>query len=161
MRTGISFIVNSKDRARMEAIVSDRDSPQKHVWRCQIVLLTAAGAGTNEIIRTAGVSKTAVWRWQERFMQEGVDGLLRDKTRPSRVPRLPEKVAERVVALTLTDPPGETTHWTGAAMAKAVGISVSSYRVSEIVTRKVFPNQLRVDSRWRTMEVRHANSASG
>lgn len=126
MRTGISFIVNSKDRARMEAIVSDRDSPQKHVWRCQIVLLTAARAGTNEIMRTAGVSKTAVWRWQERFMQEGVDGLLRDKTRPSRVPRLSEKVAERVVDLTLTDPPGETTHWTGAAMAKAVGISVSS-----------------------------------
>ena len=52
MRTGISFIVNSKDRARMEAIVSDRDSPQKHVWRCQIVLLTAAGAGTNEIMKT-------------------------------------------------------------------------------------------------------------
>jgi hypothetical protein len=56
MRTGISFIVDSKDRARMEAIVSDRDSPQKHVWRCQIVLLTAAGVGTNEIMRTAGVS---------------------------------------------------------------------------------------------------------
>jgi transposase len=126
MRTGISFTVGSKDRARMKAIVSDRDSPQKHVWRCRIVLLTAAGAGTHEIMRTAGVSKTAVWRWQERFRQEGVDGLLRDKTRPSRVPRLPEELAERVVALTLTDPPGETTHWTGAAMAKAVGISVSS-----------------------------------
>jgi hypothetical protein len=32
-------------------------------------------------MRTAGVSKTAVWRWQARFMEEGVDGLLRDKTR--------------------------------------------------------------------------------
>ena len=29
-----------------------------------------------------GKSKTAVWRWQERFVCEGVDGLLRDKTRP-------------------------------------------------------------------------------
>jgi hypothetical protein len=27
-----------------------------------------------------GKSKTAVWRWQERFASEGVDGLLRDKT---------------------------------------------------------------------------------
>jgi hypothetical protein len=26
----------------------------------------------------------------------------------------------------LTDPPGETTHWTAAAMAQASGISVSS-----------------------------------
>ena len=54
------------------------------------------------------------------------DGLLRDKTRPSRVPPLGPEVAERVVALTLTDPPAETTHWTAAMMAKAAGISVSS-----------------------------------
>jgi hypothetical protein len=67
-----------------------------------------------------------VWRWQERFMQAGVDGLLRDKTRPPRIPPLGQAVIDRVVALTGTDPPGETTHWTAAAMAKATGISVSS-----------------------------------
>ena len=126
MRTGISFTVSSADRVRLEAIVADRNSPQKHVWRCRIVLLTAAGLGTNAIMREAGVAKTAVWRWQERFAAQGVDGLLRDKTRPSRVPPLADEVAERVVKLTLGDPPGETTHWTGIAMAKAVGISVSS-----------------------------------
>jgi transposase len=90
------------------------------------VLLSADGAGTNEIMRRTGKSKTCVWRRQERFMQEGFDGLLRDKTRPSRIPALGPDVAERVVALTLQDPPGEATHWTGAMMAKAVGVSVSS-----------------------------------
>jgi hypothetical protein len=79
-----------------------------------------------EIMRTAGVNKTAVWRWQERFMQEGVDGLLRDKTRPSRIPPLGPEVADRVVSLTLQHPPGETTHWTVGPMAKLSGISVSS-----------------------------------
>jgi hypothetical protein len=34
------------------------------------------------IMAATGKSKTCVWRWQERFMAEGVDGLLRDKTRP-------------------------------------------------------------------------------
>jgi hypothetical protein len=53
-------------------------------------------------------------------------GLLRDKTHPSRIPSLACDVTERVVALTLTDPPGETTHWTAADMAKVSGISVSS-----------------------------------
>jgi hypothetical protein len=67
-----------------------------------------------------------VWRWQERFMLEGVDGLLRDKTRPSRKPPLATSVIERVVALTKSDPPSEVTHWTAAAMAKAVGVSISS-----------------------------------
>ena len=77
-------------------------------------------------MRRTGKSKTCVWRWQERFAQEGYDGLLRDKTRPSRIPPLGPEVAERVVALTLSDPPAEATHWVAAMMAKATGISVSS-----------------------------------
>ena len=75
MRTGISIDVTAEDRRRLEAVVADRNTPQKHVWRARIVLLTAAGAGTTAIMREAGVYKTAVWRWQERFMAEGVDGL--------------------------------------------------------------------------------------
>ena len=84
------------------------------------------GVGTVEIMRTAGVSKPAVWRWQARFMDEGVEGLLRDKTRPPGTPRLPLDAAERVVALTLCDPPGETTHWTGRLMAKVAGVGLTS-----------------------------------
>ena len=114
MRTGISIDLSPADRNRLRAVVSDRNAAQKHVWRAEIVLLSADGVGTNEIMRRTGTSKTCVWRWQARFMQEGVDGLLRDKTRPSRVPPLGNDVAERIVALTLEDPPTEATHWTGA-----------------------------------------------
>jgi transposase len=126
MRKDVIVEVNAANRARLEAIVAARNSPQKHVWRARIILLTAAGLGTVEITRRSGKSKNCVWRWQERFMQEGVAGLLRDKSRPSRIQPLGAKVAQRVVALTQTDPPGETTHWTAGMMAKAVGISVSS-----------------------------------
>ena len=126
MRKGIIVTVKRADRVRLEAIVGDRNRPQKHVWRARIILLTAAGHGTAEIMRQAGVSKTAVWRWQERFMVSGVDGLLNDKTRPSGIPPLGVEVAERVVRLTLNDPPGEATHWTAMAMATVAGISVSS-----------------------------------
>jgi len=126
MREGISVEVNAANRARLEAIVDDRNSRQKHVWRARIVLLTADGVGTNEIMRRAGTSKVTVWRWQERFMREGVAGLLYDKTRPSRIPPLPASVHERTVALTQDNPPSEATHWTAALMAKAAGISVSS-----------------------------------
>ena len=126
MRTGVIVDVSPADRERLASIAVDRNSPQKHAWRARIVLLTSEGCGTAEIMREAGVAKTAVWRWQERFMQEGVDGLLRDKTRPSRIPPLAREIAERVVALTIEPPPGETTHWTAPAMARAVGVSVSS-----------------------------------
>src|SRR4051812_43350012 len=126
MRTGISIFLKPVDRRRLSTVVRDRNAPHKHVWRAEIVLLSADGVGTNEIMRRTGKSKTCVWRWQERFMQAGYDGLLRDKTRPSRIPPLGSDIAERVVVLTQTDPPAEATHWTATMMAKAVGISASS-----------------------------------
>ena len=126
VRTGTNIEVSATDRQQLAAIVADRNAPQKHAWRAHIVLLTADGCGTAEIMRRAGTSKTAVWRWQERFMTEGVEGLLRDKTRPSRIPPLSTVVEQCVVARTLLDPPGETTHWTATAMARESGISISS-----------------------------------
>ncbi len=126
MRTGISLSITAADLDRLHALVKERNAPQKHVWRAQIVLLTVEGLGTSAIMRETAKSKTCVWRWQERFASEGFEGLLRDKTRPSRIPKLDPSVAERVVGLTFAAPPGETTHWTGAAMARAAGVSISS-----------------------------------
>jgi transposase len=126
MRPGITIELSPADRDRLEALVRDRNAAQKHVWRAEIVLLSADGVGMNEIRRRTGKSKTCVWRWQERFAAEGYAGLLRDKTRPSRIPPLGAAVAERVVALTRNDPPAEATHWTAGMMAKATGISASS-----------------------------------
>jgi|SRR5579884_5907 len=127
MRKGISISVTSENRVRLEAIVRDRNSPQKHVWRARIVLLTADGLGTVALMRAVGKDKRAVWRWQERFMLEGIGGLARDKTRPSRIAPLPRETVERVIALT-NQPPHEATHWTAPAMAKTVGIIPSSVR---------------------------------
>jgi DDE superfamily endonuclease/Homeodomain-like domain len=123
-RTNIRL--SAAERSELEAAVANRNSPQKHVWRAKIVLLTADAHGTADIMRATGKAKTVIWRWQERFGEEGVAGLWRDKTRPSRIPPLSPAVAERVVALTLAGPPPTASHWTGAAMAKAAGISVSS-----------------------------------
>ena len=82
MRKGIIVNVTGAERARIRAVVANRNNAQKHVWRANIILLTADGLGTNAIMRGTGRAKSVVWRWQERFMREGVHGLLRDKTRP-------------------------------------------------------------------------------
>src|SRR5215468_8069914 len=128
MRKGITIDVTPADRRRLQSIIRDRNSPQKHVWRARIVLLSSAGAGTMAIMRAVGKGKTVVWRWQERFMHEGVAGLTRDKTRPARIAPLPAETVDRVIELTNQTPPHQATHWTAPAMAKAVGISPSSVR---------------------------------
>lgn len=123
-RTNIRL--SAADRSKLEAVVANRNSPQKHVWRAKIILLTADGCGTAAIMQATGKAKTVIWRWQERFRDEGAAGLWRDKTRRSRIPPLSPEVAERIVAMTLAGPPLAASHWTGSAMAKAAGVSVSS-----------------------------------
>jgi Winged helix-turn helix len=91
----LACLVGAADRARLAAIVADRNRPQKNVWRARVVLLSADRVGTAEIMRRTGLSKPSVWRWQERYLQAGVDGLLRDRTRPSRVPALAERKSPR------------------------------------------------------------------
>ena len=102
-------------------------------------------------MRRSGKSLPAVWRWQERFMQEGVDGLLRDKTRaPGKAP-LPAATVRRVIDLALGPPPGETTHWTGRMLAKAVGVSLRS------VQRILEAHQLAPHPRPRRCQTREAS----
>jgi transposase len=141
-------LVSAEDRSRLAAIVGDRNRPQKHAVRARIVLLSADRLDVATIARRAGSSRPAVWRWQRRFAEAGVDGLLRDKTRkPGKAP-LGEEMARRVVALTCAEPPGEATHWTGRMMAEAVGISLRS--VQRIwAAHELQPHRLRTFKRSR------------
>jgi hypothetical protein len=81
MRTGIFRTLDETARQRREALVGDHDTPQKHVWRARIVLLSADGAGTSPIMAATDTAKTTAWRQQARFLEERGDGLLCDKTR--------------------------------------------------------------------------------
>ena len=125
-RSDICLYLGPADRAELQALLSNRNTPRKFSWRAEIVLATADGQGTVEIMRRAGMSKPTVWRWQERYFDEGVLGLKRDKTRPSRVPPLPREVRLKVIAKTVQQTPPNATHWSRAMMAEAVGISPSS-----------------------------------
>src|SRR5467141_2843500 len=103
---------------RQAARAQDRDQEWLRLHRSNV----------HHAILSAAVPVASSSVWQERFLGEGVEGLTRDKTRPSRIPPLPAETVDRVVALTNQAPPHEATHWTAPAMAKTVGISPSSVR---------------------------------
>ena len=81
-REDICLYLGYADRAQLQSLLTDRNTPRKIVWRAEIVLATADAHGTNEIMRRARTSKPPVWRWQARYLDEGLVGLMRDKTRP-------------------------------------------------------------------------------
>lgn len=126
MAQTVCILPNDDDRQRLAAIIADRNRAQKIVNRARIIVASMDRQNVAAISRVAGVSRPAVWRWQRRYAEEGIDGLLRDKTRKPGKPPLGRAVEEQVIAQTCSEPPGEVTHWTGRAMAKAVGISLRS-----------------------------------
>ena len=142
MRTGVDFDVSDEQRRRLEAIAGGGNSKVKHARRARIVLLTDDGLGTMAVMAETGSAKATVWRWQERFMREGVDGLLRDKTRPPGKPRTSEEKVREVVELARSSAPEGETHWTVRALAEKVGLSPTT--VHKILVRhRLAPHKVR------------------
>jgi len=148
MAQQVCVVLSTAEREQLAAIVADRNRPRKHVERAGIVLASADRPAAQQVAQRIGVSRPTVWRWQQRFAESGIEGLLRDKTRrPGKAP-IAAEITARVVALTCTAPPHQATHWTGRAMAKAIGISVGSVqRVWR--AHKLQPHRLRTFKRSR------------
>lgn len=146
MAQTVSLIVSTQDRARLAAIIGDRSRPLKHIQRARIILYSADRLPVLEVAKLAKVSRPTVWRWQRNFAQGGVERLLHEGSRkPGKAPT-PMSTVANVVALTCSEPPGEVTHWTGRAMAKATGLSLTTIqRIWK--THKLAPHRLRTFKR--------------
>ena len=107
-------------------LVRDRNTPQKVVWRARIVLLGGDGLTAEGIAAAVGKSVLTVRRWRRRYVAKGVDGLLKDATRPSRRKPLTAEKIKQVVDMTLHEKPPNATHWSVRSMAAAAGISYCS-----------------------------------
>jgi len=126
MRKIEQISISAGDRERLERLVRDGNTAQKVVWRARIVLLASDGLMAEGIAGRVGKSLLTVRRWRRRYMAKGVDGLLKDATRPSRVkPLTPEKI-KQVVHMTLHEKPPKATHWSVRTMAAVAGVSYSS-----------------------------------
>src|SRR6516225_2372337 len=118
--------VPPEDRERLEGLVRDRNTPQKIVWRSQIVLLAGEGIGAVEVATRVGKSVLTVRRWRRRYAAKGVDGLLKDAARPPGRKPLTARKIQQVVNLTLNEKPPDATHWSERTMAARAGIAPSS-----------------------------------
>ena len=87
MAQQLCVVLSAVEREQLAAIAADRNRSRKHVERARIVLPSADREPAQRIAHRIGVSRPTVWRWQQRFAEMGVEGLLRDKTRkPGKAP---------------------------------------------------------------------------
>ena len=113
--------LSDEDRERLEQIIGNPRSPQKHVWRARIILELGSGRGLVETMRRTGMPEPVVRRWRDRFTEAGAEGLFRDAARPPGKKPVPEDRVKAPAAPAMPPPPERAGHRTLKALARAMG----------------------------------------
>src|SRR3982750_3655704 len=124
------------ERRELERRVRDKGAPARVVERARIVLFAADGMPGTEIAATVGCAEGTVVTWRGRYAEHGLAGL-EDLPRPGKPAQLPEALRDRVLELTLTEPPDQfgATHWSSRLLATALageGTPISHATIARI-----------------------------
>jgi transposase len=126
MRTSKQINVSDRDREQLNQIIRNGNTPQKVALRARIVLLSADGISTGEIMQQLDTTTPTITRWRDRYETDGIPGLLKDRSRPGRKRRIEETKVREVVDRTLQEKPSNATHWSTRTLAAVVGLSPAS-----------------------------------
>src|SRR4051794_7067981 len=124
------------ERRVLQRRVRDRGAPARVVERARIVLLAADELPGKQIAAMVGCAEGTVVTWRGRYAEQGLAGL-EDLPRPGKPPQLPEALRNRVLELTLTEPPDPfaATHWSSRLLATALageGTPISHATIARI-----------------------------
>src|SRR5437764_1150408 len=128
--------VPDADRRELQRRARDRGAPARVVERARIVLLAAEGVPGQRIAELVGCAEGTVVTWRGRYAERGLAGLA-DLPRPGKPSPLPEELRDRVLELTLTEPPTAfgATHWSSRLLVAALageGTPISHATIARI-----------------------------
>jgi transposase len=119
------FTVTREEEEQLQAWSRRPKTAQALAMRSRVVLLAAKGNSNTAIARQLAVTLPTVGKWRQRYLDQGLDGLV-DEPRPGTSRKLSDKDVERVLALTLESTPSDATHWSTRSLAKRTGLSRAS-----------------------------------
>ena len=126
MRVAPKIILTPAQRSRLQRLSRARSSAERLKERARIVLLAAEGMENKDIARKLNQDRGKVGRWRQRFAQQGMAGIEKDKSRPGRIAPLSARTRSKIIGMTLNEKPPGATHWSRNTMARAAGVSASS-----------------------------------
>src|SRR3954462_6622773 len=128
--------VAEADRRELQRRGRDKGAPARGGGRARIVLLAADEVPGKEIAAIVGCAEGTVVTWRGRYAEHGLPGL-EDLPGPGKPAQLPEALRDRVLELTLTEPPDRfgATHWSSRLLATALageGTPISHATIARI-----------------------------
>ena len=114
---------SEQHRQRLMSLARGRNTAQKVVLRANIILKMMAGLPKRQIAEQLGTTRPTVYLWIKRHGERGIEGLLRDASRPGRKPEITEEKERAIIEATLHTKPQAATHWSIRSMAKVQAVS--------------------------------------
>ena len=127
MDTHGAFTMTSRDTATLESWIRSTSLPQGQITRAKIILALPEGVPVMDVAAAQRVSRKTVHKWKTRFIESGPKGLL-DQARPGRPSVIDAETVNRVLTLTTSRIPHESTHWSVSLMAKYAGVTTWQVR---------------------------------
>ena len=112
-----------RDKQGLMSLARGRNIAQKVVLRANIILKMMEGLPKKKIAEQLGTSRPTVYLWIKRHEKLGIEGLLRDASRPGRKPEITEEKEKAIIEATLRNKPHDATHWSIRSMARAQAVS--------------------------------------
>ena len=125
MPAAANIQLDEQAQEELESLAASRTSAVRLWERASIILGLAAGRAKQEIAEQLGLARQTVLRWEQRFLQLGLEGL-HDAPRSGR-PRTigPEQIAQ-IVQKTTSEIPVDSTHWNTRSLAAVMDVSACS-----------------------------------
>src|SRR6266705_4686315 len=120
MRVAQPIVLSEDVRRKLEQQSRGRSTPARVVLRSRIVLLAAEGLQNKQIAETLNVAPRMAALWRGRFIEHGIEGLLKDAPRAGRTPSISRA---SLIEKTTQSSPRNATHWSTRTMAREMGIS--------------------------------------
>src|SRR6266568_3368480 len=121
-----AVVLSDEIRLQLEKLARGRSTPVRVAQRSRLVLFAGKGLQNKQIAMQMKVAPRMAALWRERFLALGVDGLLKDASRPGRTPSISTQTITQVIEKMTQRKPANATQWSRSRMAQEAGISESS-----------------------------------
>ncbi|MBL0918898.1 MAG: IS630 family transposase [Hydrogenophaga sp.] len=128
MRVAEPIETDEQTERELRTLSNGRRVEARVKQRASVVLLAAQGWQNKDIAEEVRLDRRQVALWRKRFIEGGLQALMKDASRSGRVQLVTNEVESLIVNTTLHEQPLAATKWSSRALASYLGLSATTVR---------------------------------
>ena len=104
--------LSEEDRTQLDGLIRKGQHSARVINRARILLKADEGWSASLVAAALDTSERTVFRTKQRYVEEGLDGVLHDHPQANRYRKLDDRGEAHLIALACSDAPEGHDHWT-------------------------------------------------